>query len=210
MASRKSPKRVRGEQFIQKVFEATAAEVVRIGHQDISIEEVAARAGVNKTSIYRRWLTPERLVVELFERSAEASYTPPDTGTVRGDITKYITNFERIRHEPIPLAIMRLSIASAFKGKLSALVEKLFERDHQDVLRIFERAIARGELPRGVSPEMGYELVRGLNLHLTLASKPGAQETVAPERVKRLIEPIVLGLANVALHAAAGRRDGGK
>ncbi len=213
MASRTSPTRVRGEQFIEKVFHAAAAEMARIGHQDISIEEVAARAGVNKTSIYRRWVTPERLVIDMFERGSEARRAVSDTGSLRQDLVDHLTRYEVRRQQPVVLAIMRMAAMSAFRGELGELVKKFGERERLDVMQLFERGIARGELPRGSNPALAYELTHALALELALTDRvPGDGEgKSAPRHVATLVEVVLLGLANLAMRdagadASAGRR----
>jgi AcrR family transcriptional regulator len=205
-ASRTPPKQLRGERLVEKVFASAAAEVARIGHQHISIEEVAARAGVNKTSIYRRWPTPDRLVLEMFERGAEESHSPPDTGSLRGDLVGYVLAFERLRREPTTMAILRMHVASGFEGELAELLERLTERDRQDVLRIFERGIARGELPRGASAALGYDLVHGVTMELTLTRVGDDADLPAARRAEQLVEAIILGLGSMALHHAGRTR----
>ncbi len=206
MTARTSPKQVRGERLVEKVFASAAAEIARIGHQHISIEEVAARAGVNKTSIYRRWPTPDRLVLDMFERGADANHDPPDTGTLRGDLVSYVRQYEVIRGDPITMAIVRMHAASGFVGELADLLLKITERDRTDVLRMFERGVARGELPRGASPELGYDLVHGALMELTLTRSGEGPEVRAARKVERLVEVILLGLASVAMHEATGKR----
>ncbi len=207
MASRPSPKQLRGDRLVEKVFASAAAEIARIGHQHISIEEVAARAGVNKTSIYRRWPTPDRLVLDMFERGADESHDPPDTGSLRGDLVSYVRQYEVIRSEPITMAIVRMHAASGFVGELADLLLKLTERDRADVVRMFERGVERGELPRGASPELGYDLLHGVLMELTLTRSGEGPKVRAARKVERLVEVILLGLASVAMHdETSGRR----
>ena len=204
MAKKRAPaKQIRGEALVEKVFASAAAELARIGHQHISIEEVAAHAGVNKTSIYRRWPTPDRLVLEMFERGAEMTYAPPDTGSLRGDLLHYLQQCEAIRSDPITMAIVRIHVASGFQGELAELLEKLSDRDRRDVTGIFERGVARGELPRGTSAALGYDVLHGVTMELTLTRITDENELPAARRAEQLVEVIIFGLAGMALHDAA-------
>jgi AcrR family transcriptional regulator len=63
-------KQIRRNELVAKVFQATLAEVGRVGVEHLSIEEVAERADVNKTTIYRRWPTPEGLAHHVREAVA--------------------------------------------------------------------------------------------------------------------------------------------
>ena len=76
-------KQIRGDELVAKVFRATLAEVGRVGVEHLSIEEVAERADVNKTTIYRRWPTPEGLARAALACAAESNTSPPDTGSLR-------------------------------------------------------------------------------------------------------------------------------
>ena len=55
-------RQVRGQALVAKVMDATIAELARVGYESISIEQVAVVAGVNKTTLYRRWATRRELV----------------------------------------------------------------------------------------------------------------------------------------------------
>jgi AcrR family transcriptional regulator len=68
------------------VLDATLAELVYRGYEGMSVESVAGRAGVHKTTIYRRWGSKERLVAEALEAAAESRIGAPDTGDVEGDL----------------------------------------------------------------------------------------------------------------------------
>ena len=59
------PVQVRGPRLVEKVLQVTLEEVGRVGFAALSVETVAALAGVNKTTIYRRWPTKFELVVNL-------------------------------------------------------------------------------------------------------------------------------------------------
>jgi hypothetical protein len=72
MANSINAKQVRGDRLIANVLEATIAELSRLGADGISVESIAERAQVNKTSIYRRWATPDKLVRDAHVLSAPA------------------------------------------------------------------------------------------------------------------------------------------
>jgi AcrR family transcriptional regulator len=89
-------KRVRGDELVAKVFRAALAEVGRVGIENLSIEDVAERACVNKTTSYRRWPTPERLAHAALVCASETRSSPPDTGSLRGDLRAFAHEFRRI------------------------------------------------------------------------------------------------------------------
>ena len=69
-----APKLVRGEAIVARVLEATIEELALSGYAALALERVAARAGVNRTTIFRRWPTKPELVraaVEWLTRRTE-------------------------------------------------------------------------------------------------------------------------------------------
>jgi len=90
MADDSHAKQLRGERLVTNVLEATIAELSRLGAENLSVESVAERAQVNKTTIYRRWPTPEKLVRAALLRIANEGILVPDTGSLRADLSKLI------------------------------------------------------------------------------------------------------------------------
>jgi AcrR family transcriptional regulator len=68
------------------VYDATLAELVRCGYDQASVETIAARAGVHKTTIYRRWRTKDELVASALEAVADSRIEAPDTGDITADL----------------------------------------------------------------------------------------------------------------------------
>src|SRR6266511_5046821 len=65
---------------------ATLAELAERGYAALSLESIARRAGVHKTTLYRRWGTREELVLEAMLARAGEHISVPDTGSLRGDL----------------------------------------------------------------------------------------------------------------------------
>src|SRR5438270_10407102 len=79
------PGRPRSAQAHQAILDAAPDLLADVGFEAMSVEGVAARAGVGKTTIYRRWPTKELLVIEAV-RSIHAEHPILDTGNLRGDL----------------------------------------------------------------------------------------------------------------------------
>src|SRR5262245_2839968 len=84
-AGGKSPL-VRGEPVVRGILGAALTELARTGYGALRIEDVAARAGVNKTTVYRRWSTKEDLVRAALLSITNDRFTPPNTGSLRTDL----------------------------------------------------------------------------------------------------------------------------
>src|SRR5450631_4165660 len=77
--------RPRSDQSHQAILEATLALFADVGLQGLSIEAIAERAGVGKTTIYRRWSSKEDIIKDALDL-LRAGAMLPDTGTIRNDL----------------------------------------------------------------------------------------------------------------------------
>lgn len=122
-----------------------------VGYDRTSIEGVAARSGVAKASIYRRWPgKPELILDAMRAQEPVVSAMPRDTGTLRGDLLSAIPSFLVFssfegRQAPIVMGLIQAMRASP------ELVEYMRGRfissiNHGSEI-IVERAIARGDIP---------------------------------------------------------------
>jgi AcrR family transcriptional regulator len=140
-------KRVQGRsaRVQEAVLEAALAELGRVGYVALRIEDVAARSGVNKTTIYRRWPTKIDLVAAVLLHAKD----PPsefDTGTLEGDVKGSLFEMRDRLGDPQQAAIVRVVMAERMQPEVNELVGRLRER-YRDVRRqIFVRAIERGEI----------------------------------------------------------------
>src|ERR1700719_5368192 len=76
----------RSQQVVEKVREATMAELARVGLPGLTIEGVAKAANVNRTTIYRRWPSKSALLLAVLEPGLARFDHDPDTGSVGGDL----------------------------------------------------------------------------------------------------------------------------
>src|ERR1700716_1232750 len=76
----------RSHQVVEKVREATMAELARVGFLGLTIEGVAKAADVNRTTIYRRWPSKGALLLAVLEPGLERFDHDPDTGSLAGDL----------------------------------------------------------------------------------------------------------------------------
>ena len=83
---------------------------------DITVGEIAERAGVNPTSIYRRWGTLEALMLDVEEARVEVRSPVPNTGTLRGDLLAYARQAAREISRPGGMAFLRAVLALRQSG----------------------------------------------------------------------------------------------
>src|ERR1700722_13619991 len=163
-------KQVRGDELVARVMRAALAEVGRVGVEQLSIENVAALARVNKTTIYRRWPTPEGLARSALACAAETDTSPPDTGSLRGDLRAFARGFRRIASLPEMKTIMRLRWSGDAKGRVATLTRDMQDRKHAQWRLMLRRAVSRGELPGATDLDLVQDLVVGALIYLIVLS----------------------------------------
>jgi AcrR family transcriptional regulator len=147
----------RSARVVESVLEATAEELGRVGFMALRIDDVAALSGVNKTTIYRRWPTKEDLVASMLE-ALTIHNDVPDTGALRGDLFSLLSEIKQRAETPVGRGIIRVIQAERGRDAIAAILRKN-RAEHLKARRtIFERAIARGEIPEGSESSMLVEL----------------------------------------------------
>lgn len=145
------------------VLEATLDELVERGYAAMTMQAVADRAGVNKTSLYRRWGSKGALLADaLLANSAQVE--GPETGDVRTDLLVLWTTspVPARRHDlSRPIAISRALAAAGPDPDVAAAHHALWERRLALVRSIVECAIAAGQLPATADPELLMDLLFG-------------------------------------------------
>jgi AcrR family transcriptional regulator len=153
---------------------ATLAELAERGYAALSLEEIARRAGVHKTTLYRRWRTREDLVLEAMLERAGERVALPDTGSVREDLLEFARTAATNAATPEVAAMARAVAAESPRDRRLAEANRRFwvERLALDAV-IVERAIERGELARGTDPRRVIEAIIGpIHLRLLLTGEP--------------------------------------
>ncbi|GGT36231.1 TetR/AcrR family transcriptional regulator [Streptomyces chromofuscus] len=193
------------------ILAATRAALVELGWSRLTLGDVAARAGVAKTTLYRRWAGKNELVVdavaELFDE-----LRLPDSGTLAGDVEGVVLQFAAILARPEARSGLMAVVAESTRD--DALRERIrgsiVERQKRLVVEGRARAQRRGELPPETDPaesartvDLIFDMVAGSVVHRSLVSA----EPVDEEWVRGLTRVLLLGLAGVA--GAAGASEAG-
>ncbi|OZM80920.1 TetR/AcrR family transcriptional regulator [Pseudonocardia sp. MH-G8] len=133
------------------VLDVTLTELADVGFGRLSMQQVAKRAGVGKSALYRRWPGKLDMVMDAIGRIGVPVRESEDTGTLEGDLYWMLVHLHRDPVDPrladvMPdlLAEARRSseLADAFRGRLAA-PRRAWAR------AAFDRAIARGEVRAG-------------------------------------------------------------
>ena len=152
--------RVRGRaaEVVERVLTATAEELSRVGYAALRVDDVAARSGVNKTTIYRRWPSKAELVAAALESISELP-AAIDTGSLREDLRASLLQVIAFATEPVGRGVLRMMQTERSDPEGDAIARKLRLEQRKLRVAMVERGIARGELPQSVNAELIVDLV---------------------------------------------------
>jgi AcrR family transcriptional regulator len=143
----------RTAQTRSKVLAAVLGELVATGYGRMSVESVAARAGVHKTTIYRRWENKERLVAEALADAADVRTDVTDTGDIDADMRTLARAVMTTLASHEGAATVRAIVAEApGSPQLAAVIRGFWATRRAQVGPIIEQAITRQQLPSMTDP----------------------------------------------------------
>jgi AcrR family transcriptional regulator len=112
-----------------------------------TVDEVARRSGVAKTTIYRHWPTREALVIDACSRISDEQEVP-DTGSLEGDVTAILANIAHLLRTARWSSVLPSIVDVAERDPKFADIHSRIQHGHAAPLReVLERAAGRGELP---------------------------------------------------------------
>jgi len=148
--------RPRDPKIDEAVGTVTRALLAEVGFEALTIDAVAARAGVSRPSIYRRWSSKAELVLSAVIDNADIgrgaptglAARAPDTGTLRGDLLaltdRLVSGFDRMAAQGLLAGIAaHMAVDPAFADQLRT---RLLDPDQAQLAVVFDRAVARDEL----------------------------------------------------------------
>ncbi len=128
----------------QRVLDAVAAVLLEQGYDTLTIDAVAARSGVHRTTVYRRWRDPGGLLADAVDAAREQSWQPPDAGSLLGDLTAI--NRQVVAALTGQPSITSALIAASFRSPAAARALRSFWEDrYTRAAVVVERAAGRGE-----------------------------------------------------------------
>jgi AcrR family transcriptional regulator len=136
----------RTSQIRVRVLDAVRAELAEHGYDGLTVEAVAARAGVHRTTVYRRWGDIGGLLADVLDSAGGDDWQPPDTGSLLGDLTALNQEIQAALTDQPP--IVPALIAAAFRSEQAARAQRrLWEDRYTRCGTVVDRAAQRGEVP---------------------------------------------------------------
>lgn len=181
--------RPRDERCDVAITAAALALLRERGFPGVTVEAVAARAGVGKATIYRRWPSREALVADVL-RSVTSELAVVDTGDLRADLKRFARALARHLAEHLGGGLLPALVASAVADpEVRALLQRLAAERRTGPVALVRRAVARGELRPGTDPEVLVDLIAGPLFYRLLISGG----SLSPRAVDRLVDTVLAG-----------------
>ncbi|MFB7550788.1 TetR/AcrR family transcriptional regulator [Streptomyces sp. NPDC056154] len=128
-----------------QVRDAVLAELGEHGYDGLTMDAVAARSGVHRTTVYRRWVDVGGLLADVLDAASDDDWQPPDTGSLEGDLAALNLEIQTALTAQPP--IVAALIAASFRSeKAFHAQQRLWEDRYARCEIVVSRAVRRGEL----------------------------------------------------------------
>jgi AcrR family transcriptional regulator len=184
--------RPRSQEADRAILHAAAELLAERGLSGMSMEEVAARAGVAKTTLYRRWPSRGTLALDAFLDDFQSQQPLPDTGTLRGDLLAALRSWIRsvTRTSAGPILAGLIAESQQDPGLAVAWRERVVERLRSQHKIMLNRAVERGEIPAGTDQEVVLDLLFGSAYHRLLHG----HQPLTDKFARQVVDMIMTGI----------------
>lgn len=189
----------------EAILQATRELLVEGGVRRLTVEGVAARSGVAKTTIYRRWRSKEELalavLIDMVEQQVQSAR---DLGDTTAELTAFVSRAVKILNTTLMGRVMQglVSELAADPNLAEAFRERVVARRVSELTRLLERGIQRGDLRQDADVEIANELLFGPIYYRHLLTG----EPLDSDFVQRVVSAFMSAAGAGAANATAGRR----
>ena len=164
--NQKTAGRPRSIKSQRAMLQATLELLGELGYEAMSIEAIASRAGVGKSTIYRRYKGKEELVADAIE-SIRQEVIIPDTGSLESDIDRLIKSAAQITLNATGKQAVAMIIASAASSQSFAQIywEKYLQPRREAFAIVIERAKKRDEIKADLDADLLFDAMSGIMLY---------------------------------------------
>ena len=171
---RRRPGRPRKPVLTERIVVSAADLLVQRGFDKMTVDAVAAAAGVGKATIYRRWSSKVELAHHAMDHLLGGEASDVDTGTLRGDLEQACRAALEFATSPRGTGFIRLALTEASRDfEVAAMYAAFIARRTQGVAAALDRARRRGEPVRpDASPQLYVELIAGVLVTRAITDSP--------------------------------------
>jgi AcrR family transcriptional regulator len=191
-ASRRAPGRPRSERAEQAILDATLDAIIECGVEGVRCEDVAARAGVGKATLYRRWTGKEDLLIAAFA-SIKSPLPEPVGDSVRADLTAMLTVMADDANDPRYARQFALlhDEGQRYPRLVKRYKEQVVEPRRELIRSVLRRGVTTGELRADTDVEIAMLTLTGA----VLAHGKHGPGPAEPDFAARVVNELMLGLA---------------
>ena len=184
--------RPRSAEAHDAILRAAIVVIREVGYDAAAMDAIAARAGVGKATVYRRWSTKEALVADAIERIM-VTRPVPDTGTTRGDLRAVVRDTMLMYRDPQTTPLFSALIAAMARSPQIARAARtgFIAARRETMRRVVERGMARGDLRTATDMELALDMLSGpLAVRSLITGGP-----VDERLVKAIVDVVMRGFA---------------
>jgi AcrR family transcriptional regulator len=153
----------RNEAARAAILTAAAELLATRGSSGVTVDRIAAHAGVGRQTIYRWWPSKDAVLLDALVHSAEQAVAIPDTGTLRGDLEIFLREtFVAARTERNRRALIAAVIAAQDDPNLEQALGEFLARRRTALAEVIEQSRSRGEIPGAAPIELAVEQAFGV------------------------------------------------
>ena len=155
------------------VLGAVLDQLAEVGLNSVTVEAVAARAGVHKTTVYRRWPNRTDLIRDALADRFDEALPIADTGNIDSDLTALARSVVAVLTSPLEAAITRAIATATPDEDLTGVQHNYWSRRLTAIEPRIRAAVDRGQLPTGTDPaRLVQALAAPLFFRLLVARQP--------------------------------------
>ena len=174
------------------ILKVTIDLIAEHGVAGLTVDTVATKAGVSKATIYRRWDSRDALIREAVA-GLHRPVDTPDTGSLRDDLTVLLRDLVEFLNRPDGGRVDSSFLeASARDPELAALRRRIAREVRSLYERVIRRAIARGELPKGVDVRLFIDILISPFLYRRMVDHSRAR----PSDIPRVIDVALVAFSH--------------
>lgn len=145
------------------ILVAAAELLAEYGSSGVTVDRIAAHAGVGRQTIYRWWPSKDAVLLDALVHSAEQAVAIPDTGTLRDDLEIFLREtFAAARTERNRQALIAAVIAAQDDPNLEQALRDFLARRRTALTEVIEQSRSRGEIPAAALIELAVEQAFGV------------------------------------------------
>ncbi|GAB2470418.1 TetR/AcrR family transcriptional regulator [Streptosporangium sandarakinum] len=156
-----------------------------IGRDDdapVTIDTIAAAAGVGKQTIYRWWPSKGAVLLEAMTERADLDIPPPDTGTLAGDLETFLrATFHLAGQATMARLLRKVMVEAQLDPQMGEATRSFLARRRSALRGLFERAAERGETASGTDPDLLVDQAFGVLWYRILVGHAPLTEASATE-----------------------------